>query len=324
MPDQPRFTYGGQAVIEGVMIRGRDHYSLAVRRQDGNITHFHEPISTVFNGAIRRIPFLRGVLVLIETLMLGVTALHHSASMAVADQTSEEEDEMPGWVLAATLGVSLTVGIAIFFVLPLLLVWVFERFTTPAGGEANYLVSNVIEGGLRLAILVGYIWAIGFMKDIRRVFAYHGAEHMAVHAYEAGLPLTVPNVRKFGTPHPRCGTAFLLTVVLVSIIIFAFLNIPDLHWRIVSRVLLIPLIAGISYEVIRFNGTHQTWLLAGVMALPGLWLQKLTTRQPDNEQIEVAITAMAAAVAADEGREFQPLFGPQASGHTAEATESED
>ena len=322
MAEQPRFTYGGQAVIEGVMIRGRNHYSLAVRRQDGNITHLHEPIGTVFNGAIRRVPLVRGVLVLIETLLLGVTALHQSASMAVADQTAEDEKEMPGWVLAATLGVSLTVGIAIFFVLPLLLVWLFERLATSDTGGPHYLISNLIEGALRLAILVGYIWVIGFMKDIRRVFAYHGAEHMAVHAYEAGLPLTVTNVRKFGTPHPRCGTAFLLTVVLVSIIVFAFLNIPELHWRILSRIVLIPIIAGTSYEIIRFNGAHQTWLLADLMAKPGLWLQKLTTRPPDNDQIEVAITAMAAAVAADEGREFQPLFGPRGSGQPAGPTEA--
>ncbi|MFQ6027798.1 MAG: DUF1385 domain-containing protein [Dehalococcoidia bacterium] len=314
MAEQPKFTYGGQAVIEGVMIRGRDHYSLAVRRQDGNITHIHEPLNTLFTGGIRRIPLVRGILILIETLMLGVTALHQSASMAVADQASEGEKDMPGWVLGLTLGVSLTIGIAVFFVLPLLLVWLFELATTSEGETAPYLISNVIEGGLRLAILVGYIWVIGFMKDIKRVFAYHGAEHMAVHAYEAGLPLTVENVRKFGTPHPRCGTAFLLTVVLVSIIVFAFLNIPDLQWRILSRVVLIPAIAAISYEIIRFSGMHQTWLLADLLAKPGLWLQRLTTRQPENDQIEVAITAMEAAVAADEGREFQPLFGPQAAG----------
>jgi uncharacterized protein YqhQ len=327
LAEQPKFSYGGQAVIEGVMIRGRDHYSLAVRRQDGNITHIHEPLSTLFTGFVRRIPFLRGILVLIETLMLGVTALHQSASMAVADQGEEDEKEMPGWVLALTLGVSLTVGISIFFVLPLLLVWLFELATAPEQGEPSYLISNILEGIIRLVILVVYIWVIGFMKDIKRVFGYHGAEHMAVHAHEAGLPLTVANVRKFGTPHPRCGTAFLLTVVLVSIIVFAAINIEGLQWRIVSRIVLIPFIAGVSYEIIRFSGRHQTWLLAALIAKPGLWLQKLTTRQPDDGQIEVAITAMAAAVAADLGQEFEPLFAPrepEPTGETAETSATGD
>jgi uncharacterized protein YqhQ len=142
---------------------------------------------------------------------------------------------------------------------------------------------------------------IGLIKDIRRVYAYHGAEHMAVHAHEAGLPLNLANVRKFGTPHPRCGTAFLLTVVLVSIVVFAFLGRPDFEWRILSRIALLPVVAGVSYEIIRFSGAHQTWFIARAMAVPGLLLQSLTTRQPDDAQIEVAITAMEAAIAADAG-----------------------
>jgi uncharacterized protein YqhQ len=296
--EQPRFAYGGQAVIEGVMIRGRNHFSLAVRRQDGKISHTFESLNPIFNGQFRRIPFIRGVLVLIETLILGVKALHRSASMALADEKARPEEEMSGWVIAATLVVSLTLGVGIFFVLPLLIVRVLD----PA--ISSDLVSNIIEGLLRLAILVGYIWSIGFIKDIGRVFAYHGAEHMAVHTYEAGLPLNVENVRKFGTPHPRCGTAFLLTVVLVSIIVFAFLGRPDFEWRVLSRIVLIPVVAGISYEIIRFSGAHQKWLIARALAWPGLLLQRLTTRQPDDRQIEVAITAMEAAIAADQGREY--------------------
>ena len=306
MAEQPNFSYGGQAVIEGVMIRGRNHFSLAVRRQDGSITHTNEPLNPMFIGRIRRFPLIRGLLILVETLMLGVKALHQSAAMAMVDQKGESEEEMSGWVLATTLAVSLAVGISIFFVLPLILVRLVDPFI------GSDFVSNVVEGVFRLAILVGYIWSIGYIKDIRRVFAYHGAEHMAVHAHEAGLPLNVANVRKFGTPHPRCGTAFLLTVVLVSIVVFAFFGRPDLEWRILSRIVLIPVVAGISYELIRFSGAHQSLAAAQALAWPGLLLQRLTTRQPDDGQIEVAITAMESAIAADAGQEYAAWFPPRA------------
>ena len=305
MAEQPNFAYGGQAVIEGVMIRGRNHFSLAVRRGDGSIPHAHEPLNTLFTGRIRRVHFLRGGTVLIETLLLGVKALHRSANMAMLDQTGDSDEEMSGWAMGVTLGVSLVLGIGIFFILPLLLVKLLDS------SIASDLLSNVIEGFLRLAILLGYVWGIGFIKDIRRVYAYHGAEHMAVHAHEAGLPLNVANVRKFGTPHPRCGTAFLLTVVLVSIVIFAFLGRPDFEWRVLSRIALLPVIAGISYEIIRFSGAHQKWSIAQAVAWPGLLLQRLTTRQPDDAQIEVAITAMESAIAADSGQEYVVCFSPR-------------
>ena len=298
MSEEQKFSYGGQAVLEGVMIRGRSHFSLAVRRQDGTITHVAEPLNTLFTGRIRRFPLLRGVFILIETLMLGIKALHQSANMAMADQQPDGEEEMSGWILGLTLAVSLVFGVGVFFVLPLFLV----RLIDPA--IASDLVSNIIEGFIRLAILIGYIWAIGFMKNIRRVFAYHGAEHMAVHTYEHGLSLVVENVRKFGTPHPRCGTAFLLTVVLVSIAVFAFLGRPDLEWRILSRIVLIPVIAAVAYEIIRFTGVHQSWWISRQLARPGLLLQRLTTRQPDDDQIEVAICAMEGAIAADAGRAY--------------------
>ena len=302
MAEQPKFTYGGQAVIEGVMIRGRQYFSLAVRRYDGRIYHYNEPLNSAFTGNIRRVPVLRGVLVLIETLMLGVKALNRSASLAAVGAPGGGADEVPGWVMGITLAVSLTLGVGIFFILPLLLV----RLIDPV--IPSDLVSNIIEGVIRLLILVGYIGGIGMLKDIRRVFAYHGAEHMAVHAYEAGLSLTVENVRKFGTPHPRCGTAFLLTVALFSVVVFAFLGRPDFEWRILSRILLIPVVAGMSYEFIRFSGVHPTWRIARLMAVPGLWLQRLTTRRPEDDQIEVAITAMGAAVAADAGEGYVSPF----------------
>ena len=302
MSRQPEFSYGGQAVIEGVMIRGQNHYSLAVRREDGTITHLQEPLNTYFTGKLRKIPLIRGFLALLETLILGIKALNQSATLAMVDQTAEGQKEMSPWVLAMTLAISLIIGIGIFFVVPQLIVTPIHSIV-----QSDILI-NMIEGLLRLVILVGYIWVISFMENIKRVFCYHGAEHMAVHTYEAGLALEISNVRKFGTPHPRCGTAFLLTVVLVSIIAFMFLGWPELHWRIISRIALLPVIAAISYEFIRFSGLHQTWWIARQMAVPGLILQRLTTRQPDDRQIEVAISAMEAAIAADTGQEYVVRF----------------
>lgn len=295
---QPTHMYGGQAVIEGVMIRGRNFFSLAVRREDGTIEQRQEALNPLYNGRLRRWPLVRGFLALLETLILGIKSLQMSANLAVMDpaSTNGKDEGIPAVVMATTLAVSLIFGISLFFLLPLGIVWALDSVIT------SDLLSEIVEGVLRLAILVIYISAISFLPDVRRVFAYHGAEHMTVHAHEAGLPLNVDNVRKFGTPHPRCGTAFLLTVVVVSIVVFALLLGPPLEWRIASRILLLPVIAAISYEIIRFSGAHQNSLIGQLLARPGLWLQKLTTRQPDDQQIEVAICAMETAIAADEGR----------------------
>ena len=313
MADESRFAYGGQAVIEGVMIRGRSHYSLAVRRPDGSIHRHWDRIGSIYTGRGRRLPFLRGVLVLVETLVLGIKALHMSANLAVQEPGGDSKGDIPNWVLAATLFTSLLLGLGVFFLLPLLIVWSIDS------AVPSDLVSELIEGALRLVILVGYIWAISLLPDIKRVFAYHGAEHMAVHAYEAGLPLDVPNVRKFGTPHPRCGTAFLLTVMLVSVAVFILLMGPPMEYRILSRIVLIPVIAAISYEIIRFSGRHQHLPIGQVLAWPGLLLQRLTTRRPDDGQIEVAICAIEGALAADDGQEYTPTFGVS----TAEAAPPE-
>jgi uncharacterized protein YqhQ len=290
--------YGGQAVIEGVMIRGRNFFSLAVRREDGTIEQRQEALNPLYNGRLRRWPLVRGFLVLLETLVLGIKSLQMSANLAVMDpaSTNEKDEGIPAVVMATTLAVSLIFGISLFFLLPLGIVWALDSVIT------SDLLSEIVEGVLRLAILVAYISAISLLPDVKRVFAYHGAEHMTVHAHEAGLPLNIENVRKFGTPHPRCGTAFLLTVVVVSIVVFALLLGPPLEWRIASRILLLPVIAAISYEIIRFSGAHQNSLIGKSIAQPGLWLQRLTTRQPDDQQIEVAIRAMETAIAADEGR----------------------
>ena len=297
MANQPAHLYGGQAVIEGVMIRGRDFFSLAVRREDGSIEDLQERLSPIYNGRLRRVPLARGVLTLLETLILGIRCLQISADLAATgpNEKTAGNEGIPGWMMGVTLAFALVFGVGLFFLLPLGVV----RLLEPTIGSG--LLSEAVEGVLRLAILVGYIAVIGMMRDIRRVYAYHGAEHMTVHAYEAGLPLNVNNVRKFGTPHPRCGTAFLLTVVLVSVAVFIGFALLEWSWwwRIASRILLLPLIAAASYEIIRFSGRYQAALIGKILAAPGLWLQRLTTREPDDAQIEVAIRAMETAVAAD-------------------------
>ncbi len=297
MANQPAHLYGGQAVIEGVMIRGRDFFSLAVRRDDGSIEDLQQRLNPIYNGRLRRVPLIRGVLTLFETLVLGIRALQLSADLAASSPSEKKAggEGIPTWMMGVTLAVSLVFGVGLFFLLPLGVV----RLLEPMIGSG--LISEAIEGTLRLAILVLYVSAIGIMRDIRRVYAYHGAEHMTVHAHEAGLPLNVDNVRKFGTPHPRCGTAFLLTVVVVSVAVFIAFALLESSWwwRIASRILLLPVIAAVSYEVIRFSGQHQAAAIGKIIATPGLWLQRLTTREPDDDQIEVAIRAMETAVAAD-------------------------
>ena len=297
-PSQPsRPLYGGQAVIEGVMIRGVRNYSLAVRRPDGDIFCTTEPVSTRFSGRMRRIPFLRGVLILAETLWLGMKSLQRSAIIAAGEEdTQGEQSSGSKWAMGATMAIALALGIGIFLVLPLLAVRLLEPFV------ASLLVSNLIEGIIRLVILVGYVAGISMMRDIRRVYAYHGAEHMAVHTYEAGQPLTVDNVRRHPTPHPRCGTAFLITVAIVSVAAFAILDAvlgTELYWRVLSRIVPVPVVAAVSYEIIRFAGANRGAWFGRVLSAPGLWLQRITTRQPDEDQIEVAIAAMEAALAAD-------------------------
>ena len=292
-PNTPRFSYGGQAVIEGVMIRGQRFAAVAARRPSGEITTRLTPLNTLYTGAIRRIPLLRGVVVLAETLVLGMQALAYSANVSL----QEEEKELGGWSMGLMLATSLGIAIGLFFLLPLFLVSIFDRRYDDA------LLSNIVEGIIRLSMFLAYVWGIGRLPDIKRVFAYHGAEHMAVKTYEAGEPLEASAVRRYTTAHPRCGTAFLLVVMLVAIVVFAFLGKPPMLLRILSRVALIPVIAGVSYELIRFSGKHQGNQLVRAIMAPSLLLQMLTTRKPDDSQIEVAICAVETAIAADEGRQ---------------------
>lgn len=283
-------VYGGQAVIEGVMIRGRYVYAIAARQPGGAIKTVTRPVPTWSVNRWRRVPFIRGTLVLAESLVVGMRALTYSAQVSAG----EDEEPIPDLALAVTVGVSLVLGVGLFFVLPLLLTHGFiDRFTDSS------VLSNTGEGVLRLVIFFIYLGLIGLMPSIRRVFGYHAAEHMAVHTHEAGLPLEGGNLRRFPAAHPRCGTAFLLTVMIVSIIVFALLGTPDLPLRIASRIVLIPVVAGVSYEVIRFNAAHSANALVRAGTIPSLALQALTTRPPDDGQIEVAIAAMNAAIEGD-------------------------
>ncbi len=292
-------TYGGQALIEGVMIRGLTNVSIAVRRPSGEILVETQPIGWRWARTIRRIPFVRGMIVLSEMLVVGTRALIFSANVATEEEGSDEtEGKGPGGLSSLAVGgsvaVSLLLAIAIFFATPVFATRLLDSFL----GTSN-LWSNVIEGTIRLLMFVGYITLIGLMPDIRRVFAYHGAEHMTIHAREHGQPLDVPSIRQFGTAHPRCGTAFILVVMVVAIIVHVFWTPPGLVDRVLSRIVVLPLIAGLSYEIIRFSGFHADNFLVKAIIWPNLLLQALTTRQPDDDQIEVAISALNGAVEAD-------------------------
>lgn len=279
------------------MIRGQRRAALAVRRPDGLIIRRSIPLENWANSSLRNIALVRGVLVLLETLLVGMKSLTISANEAAIDDSSEDDDaQLSNVAMATLLGVSLVLGIVIFFLIPVFV----SRLVENAG--ANNFYANLVEGGIRLGLFISYVWLIGKMNDIKRVFGYHGAEHMVVHAHEAGEPLTVESVRRFPPAHPRCGTSFLMTVVLVSIIMFMFFPRDPFWFLVVSRIILVPIIAGISYEFIRFAGTHQGNIWVRLFNAPNILLQDLTTRQPDEGMMEVAITAIEYAIAIDEER----------------------
>ena len=281
--------YGGQAVIEGIMIRGQNNVAIAVRAPSGNIVTRVKKINTLFTGKLRSIPIIRGVIALAETLSLGMEALNYSSQVA-----NDEEDTPPGkFSSAIMILISLSIAIGLFFILPLVVSKPFE------GLLGSDVVSNVAEGIIRLAVFLIYVTVISLMPDIRRVYMYHGAEHMAVHAQEKGDPLTIQEIRKYPTAHPRCGTAFLLTIMVIAIIIFTLIPREPLWLVVGSRIVLIPLIASLSYEFIRFNSKYETNKFVSKMSVPSLLLQSLTTKIPDDDQIEVAINAMESAIDAD-------------------------
>jgi uncharacterized protein YqhQ len=277
-------TYGGQAVIEGVMMRGAQTVAIAMRAPDQQIVVHTESLSGIYRSRIAKVPFLRGLVVLWDALGLGMRALTISANT----QTGEDE-KLEGPVLYLTLGISLLIGIGLFFVAPAAAGQLTERSL-----NLNAWWGNLAEGLVRLVLLIDYIWAVGRIPDIRRVFAYHGAEHKTINAFEAGSELTPEAVKKFSIEHPRCGTAFLLTLVLFSVLLFSLLGPIPLFWRLASRVLLLPVVAGLAYEYIRWTSNHLNSPLVKVMVKPGLLLQRLTTREPDLPMLEVAIAAFNA------------------------------
>lgn len=283
-------TYGGQAVIEGVMMRGERVSALAVRAPDGSIVVETNPLESFYRSRIFKLPFLRGMLGIWDSLVLGMRSLTASAQIQVG-----EEEEIEGPVMLITMAISLTIAVSIFFLLPAGLSYLVERFLA-----WEPWASNLLEGLIRLGLLIGYVWAISFMPDIRRVFAYHGAEHKTINTFEAGAPMTLEAISKTTRLHPRCGTAFLLTVVILSILFFSALGPMSLLPRLISRILLLPVLGAIAYEYIRFTArfAEKTW--ARILIAPNLALQRLTTFEPDLDMIEVALRAFTTMRAAED------------------------
>lgn len=288
---------GGQAVLEGVMMRAGDHVAVAVRNPDGEICLQKEAVSSWGNRwPFLRWPIIRGAAGMIESLKIGTRALHFSA----VTLGEEEDDESPDWLGKAVMILGFALALGLFVALPS----VITRFLTPSGFE-NWQMS-AIEGFIKLFIFFGYLWSISRLQDIRRVFEYHGAEHKTIYAYENGVELTPENVRPFTRLHPRCGTNFLFLVVIVSIIVSTFVTWSSLGERIFLRILLLPVVAGLAYELIRLGGSSQNWFVRFIM-FPGMMLQNLTTREPDDSQLEVAIAALEGALGNQEEIEESQL-----------------
>lgn len=300
--EKSRFpAYGGQALIEGVLMRGASHLAVAMRAPDGSITLRTENLTGIYQSPIKKIPFLRGLLLLWDALVLGTRYLTISANV----QANEDDEKIEGASLFAALGISFFLGIGLFFVAPAAAALGMERWL-----HVSSWMGNLIEGIIRLAILIGYMWIIGKSADIARVFGYHGAEHKTINAFEAGETLTPENVAKYSLEHPRCGTSFLLTVVVLSILVFSLLGPLPVIWRLLSRILLIPVLATLAYEYIRWIANHLDSSFIRLLVKPNLALQHLTTREPDLKMIEVALAAFNAMYALEhpETAEIQPVI----------------
>jgi uncharacterized protein YqhQ len=287
---------GGQAIIEGVLMRGLSGYSIAVRQPGGQIALKKDRIASVAKRyPFLKLPVLRGSVVLIQSLILGIRALNYSASVASAGE--EGEGEMSSAAVATSMLIALAFGIGLFILAPLGIANLIRHFLLPSMSNFSY---NVIDGLIRAVFFFVYIVSISFLSEIRRVFQYHGAEHKTVYTFEAHEDLTVENARSKSTLHPRCGTSFLLFVMAISIVVFSFIpsSAPFLV-KGLARIILIPLIAGLAYEIIRFSSRHLTNPFCRLLIQPGLWLQKITTKEPDDAQLEVAITALREALMFD-------------------------
>lgn len=285
-----QFHYGGQAVIEGVMIRGRKAVVTAVRRPGGGLAMDVQPLAMFYTGWLRKIPFIRGVVVLIEAMVLGIKSLLYSANVSL----EEERQEISGRTVFFMMGVAITVAILLFLLVPLFLTRLLNSFL------GSSLAFNLVEGLIRLGIFIIYLFLVGLIPDIKRVFTYHGAEHKAVNAYENGVPMEVDATRSYSKAHVRCGTNFIFVVLIIAVLVFSIVGKQSFWLMALLRIILIPVIAGIGYEVIYFGANHvKNWLVRIVLA-PGLWLQSLTTKEPDANQIEIALAALRKAIEIDQ------------------------
>ena len=294
---------GGQAVMEGVMMRSPQGYSVAVRRQDGSIRVIKEALKTpAEKHKIFKLPIFRGIGVLGQALVLGIKALRFSAEEAIQDVEASgaaektepktaEPEKLSSWLIAGNLVLALGVNIALFFALPLFL----TNFLQSRLGFESSLLFSGIDGVLRVATFILFLLMISWMKDMRRVFEYHGAEHKTVYNFEARENLSIENAQKYSTLHPRCGTNFLFVLMIVSILVFSLVHFDSVWTKLLARVVFLPLIAGVSYEILRFSAKHRGSLLT-IVTYPGLLLQKITTKQPDEKQLATAIKALEEAL----------------------------
>lgn len=296
---------GGQAVMEGVMMRNGDKYAVAVRKPDKEIdVQVFDYAGPVKNKKLKNIPILRGVVNFVDSLYLGMTTLMHSASFFEDEEElkkmegmteeekkeyKEKEKQKENAAMGGTVVLSIALAVGIFFVVPYLI----SQFVQNVLQVESHLVIALIEGVVRLCIFIAYVGLISFMEDIKRTYMYHGAEHKCINCIEHGLELNLENVRKSSKQHKRCGTSFLLIVMLISIIFFMFIEVDSAILKLVIRLLLIPVIAGVSYEFIRLAGRFDNWFV-NFLSVPGLWMQKLTTKEPDDDMIEVAIASVEA------------------------------
>jgi uncharacterized protein YqhQ len=293
-----KFAYGGQALLEGVLMRGQNAIGVAVRGPEGQIFAAQEPLNSLLHRSkYARAPFFRGIVLLYETLVVGTRWLMRSGSLAAAG----EGVAMGRGALALTFGVTIALAIVLFVLLPL---FVAQGATNAAVSGGQPILQHFLEGLIRVAIFVGYLLVVSRSSEIQRVFRYHGAEHMTIHALEHDDPLTVERIRRYPTAHPRCGTEFLVVFIIVSILLFSVLAGTELWVGIVGRILLIPVVASIAYEILRWGAKRRDSWAVRWLFLPGIWLQAITTKQPDDSMIEVAIASMREALAAN-GEEAQ-------------------
>lgn len=286
-------SYGGQALIEGVMMRGKRYQAMSARLEDGRIVSEVEEFTMLTDRhKFFGLPFIRGTFNMIDSLISGMKALTWSTNVSLAED--EDEEELTPMEIAMTMIVSIGLGILLFFVLPVVIAHYFQPLI-----PGNFL-QNIFEGVVRVVVFLLYLFLISRMKEIRRVFQYHGAEHKSIHCYEAGEALTPENAMKHTRLHPRCGTSFLFIVMVISIFVFALVGVENFAWRMASRIVLLPVIAGVSYEVLRYCGKHMDKAWVRAIAWPGMQLQRLTTGEPDLEMLEVAIYSLQKVRAREE------------------------